>query len=115
LVNGVLSLVNGVLSLVNGVLSLVNGALSLINGVQSLVNEALSFVIESLHDVHEQEDLSDEPRFLLADALHWESKQIIKTWTYRYWSNHDSSRAKKTHNNGFPIQFCLCPISMNIN
>lgn len=34
--------------------------------------------------VHEQEDLSDEPRFLLADALHWESGRIIETWTYRW-------------------------------
>lgn len=34
--------------------------------------------------MHEQEDLSDEPRFLLADALHWESGRIIETWTYRW-------------------------------
>ena len=34
--------------------------------------------------VHEKEDLSDEPRFLLTDALHWESKRVIKTWSYRW-------------------------------
>ncbi len=34
--------------------------------------------------VHEQEDLSDEPRFLLTDALHWESGKVIQTWSYRW-------------------------------
>lgn len=34
--------------------------------------------------VHEQENLSDEPRFLLTDAKHWESGRIIETWTYRW-------------------------------
>ncbi len=34
--------------------------------------------------VHEQEDLSDAPRFLLTDALHWESARVIQTWSYRW-------------------------------
>jgi hypothetical protein len=34
--------------------------------------------------VHEQEDLSDKPRFLLTDALHWESVRVIETWNYRW-------------------------------
>lgn len=34
--------------------------------------------------VHEQEDLSDAPRFLLTDALHWESGRVIQTWSYRW-------------------------------
>jgi hypothetical protein len=34
--------------------------------------------------VHEQEDLSDAPRFLLSDALHWESGRVIETWSYRW-------------------------------
>src|ERR687888_2280061 len=34
--------------------------------------------------VHEQADLSDAPRFLLADALHWESGRVIQTWSYRW-------------------------------
>ncbi len=34
--------------------------------------------------VHEQQDLSDEPRFLLTDALHWESGRVIQTWSYRW-------------------------------
>ena len=34
--------------------------------------------------VHEQEDLSDAPRFLLTDALHWESKRVIRVWSYRW-------------------------------
>nr|WP_245894142.1 hypothetical protein [Chamaesiphon polymorphus] len=34
--------------------------------------------------VHEREDLSDEPRFLLTDALHWESGRVIQTWSYRW-------------------------------
>jgi hypothetical protein len=32
--------------------------------------------------VHEQEDLTDAPRFLLTDALHWESGRVIQTWSY---------------------------------
>src|SRR5262252_3645046 len=34
--------------------------------------------------VHEREDLTDVPRFLLTDALHWESRRIIETWTFRW-------------------------------
>jgi len=34
--------------------------------------------------VHETEDLSDAPRFLLADALHWDITRIIQTWNYRW-------------------------------
>jgi hypothetical protein len=34
--------------------------------------------------VHEQEDLTDPPRFLLTDALHWESGRIIETWSFRW-------------------------------
>jgi hypothetical protein len=34
--------------------------------------------------VHEQEDLGDEPRFLLTDAQHWESGRVMETWSYRW-------------------------------
>jgi hypothetical protein len=34
--------------------------------------------------VHEQPDLSDVPRFLVTDALHWESGRVIQTWSYRW-------------------------------
>ena len=34
--------------------------------------------------VHEKEDLSDAPRCLLSDALHWESGRVIETWNYRW-------------------------------
>ncbi|MFM7450394.1 MAG: hypothetical protein ACKO24_17575 [Leptolyngbyaceae cyanobacterium] len=34
--------------------------------------------------IHEQEDLQDAPRFLLTDALHWESRRVMETWTYRW-------------------------------
>ena len=34
--------------------------------------------------VHEQSDLSDPPRFLLTDALHWDASRIFATWTYRW-------------------------------
>lgn len=36
--------------------------------------------------VHETQDLTDSPRFLLTDALHWESRRILQTWSYR-WSS----------------------------
>lgn len=34
--------------------------------------------------VHEQENLEDTPRFLLTDALHWESSRVIEIWSYRW-------------------------------
>ena len=34
--------------------------------------------------VHETEDLTDSPRFLLTDARHWESRRVIQTWSYRW-------------------------------
>jgi hypothetical protein len=34
--------------------------------------------------VHESDTLSDAPRFLLTDALHWESGRVIETWSYRW-------------------------------
>lgn len=35
---------------------------------------------------HEQADLKDAPRFLVTDAIHWESKRILNVWSYR-WSS----------------------------
>jgi hypothetical protein len=34
--------------------------------------------------VHEKADRSDDPRFLLSDARHWESGRVIETWSYRW-------------------------------
>ena len=34
--------------------------------------------------VHERVDLTDNPRFLVTDALHWESGRIIETWSFRW-------------------------------
>jgi DDE superfamily endonuclease len=34
--------------------------------------------------VHEHEDLTDTPRFLVTDALHWESGRMIETWSFRW-------------------------------
>jgi hypothetical protein len=34
--------------------------------------------------VHEQADLTDAPRFLVTDALHWESGRIVETWSFRW-------------------------------
>src|SRR5512135_3219478 len=34
--------------------------------------------------VNEQADLSDRPRFLLTDALHWGGARIIRVWSYRW-------------------------------
>ena len=36
--------------------------------------------------VHESEDLSDPPRFLITDAKHWESVKILEVWSHR-WSS----------------------------
>jgi hypothetical protein len=34
--------------------------------------------------VHEVAELTDVPRFLVTDALHWESGRVIETWSYRW-------------------------------
>ncbi len=34
--------------------------------------------------VHEKSDLSDNPRFLLTDALHWDASRLFATWSYRW-------------------------------
>ena len=34
--------------------------------------------------VHEKSDLSDAPRFLLTDALHWDSSRVFATWSFRW-------------------------------
>src|ERR671931_722074 len=34
--------------------------------------------------VHEKQDLTDAPRFLVTDALHWEHGRVIETWSYRW-------------------------------
>ena len=34
--------------------------------------------------VHAQEALGDTPRFLLSDALHWDSGRVIEIWSYRW-------------------------------
>jgi hypothetical protein len=34
--------------------------------------------------VHETADLSDVPRFLLTDALHWDASRTFCTWTFRW-------------------------------
>ncbi|NJL55728.1 hypothetical protein HC928_11355 [bacterium] len=34
--------------------------------------------------VHETADLSDAPRFLLTDALHWDAARTFSTWSFRW-------------------------------
>ena len=34
--------------------------------------------------VHERNDLTDTPRWLVTDALHWESGRIMEIWTFRW-------------------------------
>jgi hypothetical protein len=36
--------------------------------------------------VHEKPELTDEPRFFVTDARHWESGRVLETWSYR-WSS----------------------------
>ena len=47
--------------------------------------------------VHEQADLSDSPRFLLTDALHWEGARIIRVWSYRWPVEIVFTQLTKTH------------------
>ena len=48
--------------------------------------------------VHETSDLSDAPRFLLTDALHWDASRVFATWSYR-WS------VEIFHEFSFPISW----------
>lgn len=34
--------------------------------------------------INEMADLSDSPRFLLTDALHWDSSRVFATWSFRW-------------------------------
>lgn len=34
--------------------------------------------------VHQEEDLNDKPRFLVTNALHWEAKRILTSWSSRW-------------------------------
>lgn len=34
--------------------------------------------------IHEKSDLSDAPRFLLTDALHWDAARVFATWSFRW-------------------------------
>ena len=34
--------------------------------------------------IHESQDLSDTPRFLLTDAKHWNAVKVIQVWSYRW-------------------------------
>lgn len=34
--------------------------------------------------VHEKQDLTDTPRYLVTDALYWESGRVIESWSYRW-------------------------------
>ena len=34
--------------------------------------------------IHETADLSDTPRFLLTDALHWDASRTFATWSFRW-------------------------------
>jgi hypothetical protein len=36
--------------------------------------------------VHDEEDLSDTPHYLVTNALHWEGTKAIQTWSYRWTS-----------------------------
>jgi hypothetical protein len=39
---------------------------------------------ERIAIVHEHSDLTDTPRFLVTDAVHWESGRMIETWSFRW-------------------------------
>jgi hypothetical protein len=34
--------------------------------------------------VHERSELTDTPRFLVTDAVHWESGRMIEPWSFRW-------------------------------
>lgn len=36
--------------------------------------------------IHDEEDLSDAPQYLVTNALHWEGTRAIQTWSYRWTS-----------------------------
>lgn len=50
--------------------------------------------------VLEEETLQDTPRFLLTDALHWESSRVIETWSYRWGSKIFHEERQAGHGDG---------------
>ena len=73
--------------------------------------------------VHEQEDLCDSPRFLLTDALHWDSGRVVATWSYRWpvetfhefskqWVGFESAQLRKEE--AVKRHFCLSCVAQSI-
>ncbi|MGH2415370.1 MAG: hypothetical protein ACRDEA_17110 [Microcystaceae cyanobacterium] len=52
--------------------------------VFSLVVRLKQYGRKRLAIVHQMADLSDTPRFLLTDALHWDSSRVFATWSFRW-------------------------------
>ena len=72
--------------------------------------------------IHERADLSDMPRFLLTDALHWDGSRVFATWSYR-WSVeifHEFSKqfvgfesAQLRNEEGVKKHFCLSCVAQS--
>ncbi len=53
---------------------------------------------------HESQDLSDEPRFLVSNALHWNAKRALQDWSYR-WTSETFHEFGKQHTGLESAQF----------
>ena len=73
--------------------------------------------------VHETADLSDPPRFLLTDALHWDSARVLATWSYRWpvetfhefskqWVGFESAQLRQEE--AVKRHFCLSCVAQSI-
>jgi hypothetical protein len=72
--------------------------------------------------VHETADLSDAPRFLLTDALHWDAARSFSTWSFRWpvETFHEFSKqlagfedAQLRHEEAVKRHFCLSCVAQS--
>ena len=73
--------------------------------------------------IHEKAELSDEPRFLITDALHWDSSHVMQTWSYRWpvetfhefskqFTGLESAQLRKEE--GVKRHFCLSCVAQSV-
>lgn len=73
--------------------------------------------------IHEEKDLKDAARFLLTDALHWESRRVLEVWSYRWTSEifHEFSKqvtgfesAQVRNEESVKRHFCLSCVAQSL-
>ena len=61
-----------------------NGEYKTVRAFSKVVKLKRGYGKKRIAIIHESQDLSDKPRFLITDAKHWKANKMIKTWNYRW-------------------------------